>query len=185
MRPLTTNSAIRLSSGEVIKSENYNYRTKRPEPGGLFDEAIFGTMQPPVVVGSDNRKDRWGHIRLGSDCAHPLFADHHIEVVLVPPPCYRQFHHEFLSAEAQQRKFTELSQFIDSNGGVDASGNIKDKALLETFGTLSPSDLEDRQVIRESTVNTYYRGLLDTSSKIRRFKELGVNQPLINEVMER
>src|SRR3989442_13086492 len=30
------------SSGEVTKPETINYRTLRPEKGGLFDERIFG-----------------------------------------------------------------------------------------------------------------------------------------------
>ena len=33
------------SHGEVTKSETINYKTLKPEVGGLFDEAIFGPVK--------------------------------------------------------------------------------------------------------------------------------------------
>ena len=33
------------SHGEVKKSETINYKTLKPEPEGLFDEAIFGPVK--------------------------------------------------------------------------------------------------------------------------------------------
>ena len=39
-----------LSYGEVLISETINYRTQRPERGGLFCEQIFGPRKNVLVV---------------------------------------------------------------------------------------------------------------------------------------
>ena len=44
------------SYGEVINHETINYRTSKPEPGGLFDERIFGpTRDYQCACGKKNK----------------------------------------------------------------------------------------------------------------------------------
>ncbi|NPV88893.1 RNA polymerase subunit beta [Coprothermobacteraceae bacterium] len=84
-----------MSHGEVTKSETVNYRTNRPEPGGLFCERIFGPTRDyecacgkykgrkyegivcercgVEVTRSSVRRERMGHIELGTPVVHPWF----------------------------------------------------------------------------------------------------------------
>ena len=83
------------SHGEVTKPETINYRTGRSERGGLFDERIFGPEKDyecycgkyrrirykgiicekcgVEVTKSIVRRERMGHIELGSPVAHIWF----------------------------------------------------------------------------------------------------------------
>lgn len=80
------------SHGEVTKSETINYKTLKPEVGGLFDEAIFGPVKNYEcacgkykkvkfkgktcekcnvdITDSIVRRERMGHIQLASPIAH-------------------------------------------------------------------------------------------------------------------
>lgn len=80
------------SHGEVTKSETINYKTLKPEPGGLFDEAIFGPVKNYEcacgkykkvkfkgkkcdkcgvdITDSIVRRERMGHIELAYPVAH-------------------------------------------------------------------------------------------------------------------
>lgn len=80
------------SKGEVTKSETINYKSLRPEKGGLFDEAIFGPMKDyecscgkykkikfkgkicekcgVEITESIVRRERIGHIELAAPIAH-------------------------------------------------------------------------------------------------------------------
>jgi len=84
-----------MSHGEVKKSETVNYRTNRPEPDGLFCERIFGPTRDyecacgkykgrkyerqvcercgVEVTRSSVRRERMGHIELGTPIVHPWF----------------------------------------------------------------------------------------------------------------
>jgi DNA-directed RNA polymerase subunit beta' len=84
-----------MSHGEVKKSETVNYRTNRPEPDGLFCEKIFGPIHDyecacgkykgrkyegqvcercgVEVTRSSVRRERMGHIELGTPIVHPWF----------------------------------------------------------------------------------------------------------------
>ena len=84
------------SSGEVKKPETFNYRTLKPEPGGLFCEKLFGPVQNyectcgkykrikyrgivcercgVEVTHSSVRRERMAHIKLASPVAHIWFA---------------------------------------------------------------------------------------------------------------
>ncbi len=80
------------SKGEVTKAETINYRSQKPEMGGLFCEKIFGPAKDyechcgkykkirhqgitcekcgVEVISKDWRRERFGHIELVSPCAH-------------------------------------------------------------------------------------------------------------------
>ena len=80
------------SHGEVTKSETINYKSLKPEPGGLFDEAIFGPIKDYEcacgkykkvkfkgkkcekcgvdITDSIVRRERMGHIELASPVVH-------------------------------------------------------------------------------------------------------------------
>ncbi|MCR4561813.1 MAG: DNA-directed RNA polymerase subunit beta' [Bacilli bacterium] len=83
---------ISWSKGEVTKSETINYRSQKPEMGGLFCEKIFGPAKDyechcgkykkiryqgitcekcgVEVISKEWRRERFGHIHLISPCSH-------------------------------------------------------------------------------------------------------------------
>src|SRR3989339_339896 len=83
------------SHGEVVKPETINYRTQKPEKGGLFAEEIFGPTKDwecycgkykkirykgivcdkcgVEVTTSLVRRERMGHIELSAPVAHIWF----------------------------------------------------------------------------------------------------------------
>ncbi len=91
----TAQDILSWSYGEVLKPETINYRTQRPERGGLFCEKIFGTTKNyqcycgkykrirhkgvvcdrcgVEVTHSSVRRERMGHIRLAVPVVHPWF----------------------------------------------------------------------------------------------------------------
>ncbi len=84
------------SHGEVVKSETINYRTQKPDKGGLFCERIFGPVKDwecscgrykkikykgvvcekcgVEVTKSKVRRERMGHIELATPVAHIWYS---------------------------------------------------------------------------------------------------------------
>ena len=80
------------SKGEVTRAETINYRTQKPEMGGLFCQKIFGPVKDyechcgkykkiryqgitcekcgVEVISKEWRRERMGHIELVSPCSH-------------------------------------------------------------------------------------------------------------------
>lgn len=102
---------LEWSKGEVQSAETINYRTQKPEPGGLFCEKIFGPTKDyqcycgkykkPRFAGKicekcgveittkAVRRERMGHIRLYSPCTHIWYlkgTPSRISVLLDVPP---------------------------------------------------------------------------------------------------
>jgi len=90
---LASPEAIRSwSHGEVLKPETINYRSQKPEMGGLYCERIFGPSKDyechcgkykkiryagvvcekcgVEVISKEVRRERMGHIELASPCTH-------------------------------------------------------------------------------------------------------------------
>jgi DNA-directed RNA polymerase subunit beta' len=102
---------LEWSKGEVLTAETINYRTQKPEPGGLFCEKIFGPTKDyqcycgkykkPKDAGKicekcgveittkAVRRERMGHIKLYSPCTHIWYlkgTPSRIAVLLDIPP---------------------------------------------------------------------------------------------------
>ena len=79
------------SKGEVVNAETINYRTQKPEKGGLYCEVIFGPSRSwecacgkykkknegtvcdrcgVLVTDSKVRRERMGHIELAAPVSH-------------------------------------------------------------------------------------------------------------------
>lgn len=105
-----TDTSITID-GEVLTSETINYRTQKPEPGGLFCEKIFGPTKDyqcycgkykkpryngkicekcgVEVTTKAVRRERMGKITLNSPCTHIWFlkgTPSRISVLLDVPP---------------------------------------------------------------------------------------------------
>lgn len=88
---------LNWSYGEVVSANTINYKTKKPEPGGIFDEIIFGPIKSyscscgkynsPKFAGkvcekcgvevTNNivRRERMGHISLNTFVVNPWFVE--------------------------------------------------------------------------------------------------------------
>ncbi len=88
---------LNMSHGEVTKAETINYRTFKPEPGGLMAEEIFGPTRDfecycgkykkirykgivcdrcgVEVTHKRVRRERMGHIKLAAPIAHVWFSN--------------------------------------------------------------------------------------------------------------
>ena len=87
---------LRWSHGEITNAQTINYKTLKPEPGGLFDESIFGPVRDyecacgkykkvkhygkkcencgVEILESIVRRERMGHIKLPSPIVHIWFS---------------------------------------------------------------------------------------------------------------
>ena len=111
LNKLSKNDLLKISYGEVLSQETYNYRSLKPEPGGLFCEKIFG---PEIsyqcychkyndfkykgticercgveILSNNARFVRCGHINLKSEFVS-IFGDK-IDNLIVIPPMTRPF----------------------------------------------------------------------------------------------
>ena len=80
---ISARDLLAKSGGEVKKPETLNYRTLKPESGGLFCEEIFG---------SRDSMDRFGHLALGHAVWHPWLGeipDGALTVLPILPPGLR------------------------------------------------------------------------------------------------
>lgn len=95
LRLASPETILKWSHGEVVSSETINYRTQKPERGGLFCERIFGPVESYVcacerykglrykgvvcdrcgveVTDSKVRRIRFGHITLMAPVVHTWF----------------------------------------------------------------------------------------------------------------
>ena len=96
------------SYGEVTKSETINYRTQKPEMGGLFCERIFGPVNDyqchcgkyrgprykgivcdkcgVEITKKTVRRERMGHIELAAPVAHIWYRSSKINLMLDMSP---------------------------------------------------------------------------------------------------
>lgn len=103
---------LQMSNGEIIKPETINYRTEKPEPGGLFCEKVFGPEKDYCcrcgkyngrqyegkicekcgveITTKDVRSKYFGHVNL-ADTANTAFGSK-TNVVLILPPNQRSFY---------------------------------------------------------------------------------------------
>jgi hypothetical protein len=207
-RALRADEVLALSSGAITKPDSYNYRTMKPERGGLYCEDIFGpskliaeseastskgggVVKRAVRLDVDDRKERWGHIELPEPpIAHPLLTEEKdaslITHVLVIPPAYRCFIRRSPAESREQatkRRAELLAMIEDPNwvGDCKAGTDRPDKLLIE-------EGLDDEAAIQklgvtwyEPPLNGQYRALVNDSHRTRRLRELGAPDELVDQ----
>jgi DNA-directed RNA polymerase beta' subunit len=199
MRVLRSDEALALSGGAITKPDSYNYRTMKPERGGLYCEEIFGAVdlkqeetsasgivKRAVRLDADDRKERWGQIDLPIAVAHPLHKEETIEHVLVLPPAYRRFLRrsaEESRAHATKRRSELLAMINDPDwiGDCQTGTDRPDKLLAE-------EGLDDEAAIKklgptfeEPQLNTHYRAIVNDSHRTRRLRELGAPDEIVSQ----
>ena len=134
---LASPEAIRkISYGEVISPETINYRSQKPEMGGLFCEKIFGPFKDyechcgkykkiryqgiicekceVEVTSKQVRRERFGHIELATPCSHIWYLKGSINYIQILLSYYN---------EISNKELEEIIYFV-SHICLD-SGNSK------------------------------------------------------------
>jgi len=153
---LASSDAIKeWSYGEVKKPETINYRTLKPEKGGLFAEEIFGPTKDwecycgkykrirykgiicdkcgVEVTQSRVRRERMGHISLAAPVAHIWYfkgTPSRLSLLLdISPRNLSQivYYNQYIVLEVDKEKQEEILAKIDKSG-VDSVENLKKEA---------------------------------------------------------
>jgi hypothetical protein len=172
-RVLAASEIMALSSGPVLNPEAFNYVTRRPEPGGLRCEAVFGNANWSAIaedLSADLRSDRWGHVALDEPLRHPLRSDASVACVLVVPPRYRRWTR--LPAEAsRERARRRRAEVLATDEQV--LGDPQENILFEE-GLLDPADIDALgETWEEHPLDALYRAIVNRTYRARRLRELG------------
>lgn len=177
------------SHGEVKKSETINYKTLKPEPEGLFDEAIFGPVKDyecacgkykkvkyrgkkcekcgVEIIESIVRRERMGHIKLAAPVAHIWFAKESpnpskISLLLDIP--YKEIEQiiyfvNYIILDAGNSKVFKIKEVIDLN---DQKTSKINRGKLRTVLSQIKEKLDPKSAdaIR---AESYYNSLKDNS----------------------
>ncbi|MCQ2399960.1 MAG: DNA-directed RNA polymerase subunit beta', partial [Clostridia bacterium] len=153
------------SYGEVTKSETINYRTQKPEMGGLFCERIFGPVNDyqchcgkyrgPRYKGivcdkcgveltkKTVRRERMGHIELAAPVAHIWYRNSKINLILDMSPKDIENVLAFSSHVVLDPKNTPLSykQFLTDAEKMAAEANYGEGSFVTGIGAEAIKEL--------------------------------------------
>ena len=181
------------SNGEVRSPESYNYRTFRPEAGGLYDETVFGPLTEPGAVledvPDDRRSDRWGHVVLARPVPHPEDASRQLRSVPVLPPAYRRFRRLDRAETQEWARGTRDRIMADPDAVYQSQGDPPSTILGEmglwSFDEDRPLNDEEIEalepVTQEPEVGGHYRRVINVSHRLHRLEELDAPARVLDE----
>lgn len=210
IRPAHDRDVLERTCGEVFKSETINYRTFRPEPGGLFCEKIFGAENSLV------RRRRPGHIvlsepiipiiwRLGEDSVLSRLLDLPSDVI--EKIVLRKDDVYLRSGQRQCKPHQELPDpeliaagWVSIGTGADAiihlCRQISHDQLPLSFRTrgcdfklqtipVIPPDFRPLVLLENGSfatadVNDLYRRVVNRNNRLKKLKELKAPEAIIN-----
>ncbi len=136
------------SHGEVLKPETINYRSQKPEMGGLYCEKIFGPSKDyechcgkykkiryagvvcekcgVEVISKEVRRERMGHIELASPCSHIWYLKgipSRIGLILDVSPKHLEevvYYAAHICLNPGKSKTLSYREFINEKNGRDA-----------------------------------------------------------------
>ena len=165
------------SHGEVTRPETINYRSQKPEMGGLYCEKIFGPSKDyechcgkykkiryagivcekcgVEVTTKEVRRERMGHIELASPCSHIWYLKgipSRIGLVLDESPKHLEeviyfAGHIVLETGACSR--LKVGEFIDEKNGRDIFIPVLNEILDSDWGLKDKLDSNDAQRANE------------------------------------
>jgi DNA-directed RNA polymerase subunit beta' len=159
----------RWSYGEVMNPETINYRTQKPEDGGLFCERIFGPTRdwscacgkyqqkrmPGFVceqcgvelVPATVRRERMGHIQLAAPVVHPWYVRSRIICLLLDLSLWQ------LSAVVAYQRYFVISIDEDERSNVlSHQDDDTDMVAYEALAHLKPGDLLEEAQYQELSI---------------------------------
>ena len=164
------------SKGEVTKSETINYKSLKPEKGGLFDEAIFGPMKEyecscgkykkikfrgkicekcgVEITESIVRRERVGHIELAAPIAHIWMTKE------LPCPSKISLILDISYKEVEQVVYF-VNYIVLDEGNSEFPKNFKEKEVVDLSS--QKSSKETRSKLRR-TLRQIYQSIDPTKS---------------------
>ncbi|MDR0934846.1 MAG: DNA-directed RNA polymerase subunit beta' [Erysipelotrichaceae bacterium] len=164
------------SHGEVLKPETINYRSQKPEVGGLYDERIFGPSKDyechcgkykkirfagiicekcgVEVTSREVRRERMGHIELASPCTHIWYLKgipSRIGLVLDVSPKHLEevvYFAAHICLEPGTSKTLYTREFIDEKNGREIFIPVV-KEILETLELTAGEDIYEIEYAKE------------------------------------
>jgi DNA-directed RNA polymerase beta' subunit len=178
---------LKLSNGEIVKPDTYNYRTYLPEPNGLYNVEVFGKVNNKnFKMEQDNRNIFWGHIALVIKVPHPLNKKVEIETILIPPPASRKF--KYIDIEIAKKDARERRDYLlKLNDNDPAFGCNTREEILAEEGILNEEDIDEMTegIHQEPSLNTCFREVIIVNNRYARLVEINApSQILNNEITE-
>lgn len=186
------------SHGEVRNPGTINYRTLRPETGGLLAEEIFGPVYDyecacgkykgikykdtrcdrcgVETTHSIVRNERMGHISLASSVVHPYFQNYLASSLKIPLENLEEIVY-YEKHDAKEQGACYLKEILEKEG--------KDKWMIfETIPVL-PAGLRPTIPIKNSYrfassyLNDLYRRVINGNNRLKKLKELHAPRVII------
>lgn len=176
------------SHGEVTKPETINYKSLKPEPKGLFDEAIFGPVKDyecacgkykkikhrgkvcekcnVEITESIVRRERMGHIELASPVAHIWMVKElpsPSKISLVLDISYKEVEQvvyfiNYIVLDAGNNKIFKFKEVVDLSGKGSKTARGKLRKVLREIFGMVKKDSIDYK-----RAKMYYERLYDSN----------------------
>ncbi|WP_033159663.1 DNA-directed RNA polymerase subunit beta' [Mycoplasmoides alvi] len=176
------------SHGEVTKPETINYKSLKPEPKGLFDEAIFGPVKDyecacgkykkikhrgkvcekcnVEITESIVRRERMGHIELASPIAHIWMVKElpsPSKISLILDISYKEVEQviyfiNYIVLDPGQSKTFKFKEVVDLSGKGSKTARGKLRKVLREIFSLVKKDSLDYK-----RAKMYYERLYDSN----------------------
>lgn len=180
---------LNWSHGEVTKAETINYRTFKPEPGGLMAEEIFGPSKDFECYCGKYKKVRYKGIvcdRCGVEVTHKRVRRERMgHIKLATPVCHVWFSHGLpnrlsLILDIPQKKLETVIYYARY-----VVTGVNDEEKDKTVESL-PSFMEDERKSIESELEFKISELNETASRdIEEIKKTAKTKDKINLQIER
>jgi|GEM_PF-6829151 DNA-directed RNA polymerase subunit beta' len=193
--PASEEKILSWSHGQVRNPGTINYRTLRPETGGLLAEEIFGPVYDyecacgkykgikykdtrcdrcgVETTHSIVRNERMGHISLASSVVHPYFQNYLASSLKIPLENLEEIVY-YDKEDSNEQGASYLKEVLEKEG--------KDKWMIfETIPVL-PAGLrptipvEDSYRFATSDLNDLYRRVINRNNRLKKLKEYGAPQ---------
>ena len=178
---------LEWSYGEVTGAETINYRTHRPERGGLFDEKIFGPEKDfncfcgkysgiqykgficdkcgVEITRSSVRRERMGHIELACPVAHIWYLGKNpcrVALLLGLPAINIKkviYFSAYIITKVDEKKKKEVKKVIENEYETKTENihSIKTKKMFKEEYTLRIKELDKITVNNIITENEYHK----------------------------
>lgn len=203
LKPMTTAEIRAQSSGEVTQAMTINYRTFKPERGGLFCERVFGPVKDwecycgrykgsqykdkicdrcgVKVTRKEVRWRRFGHINLPKPVLHPLTRVKLEAIPVLPPglrPMDRQPSGSWVTSDVNDlyRRLVSQANRLRKISEVGAPARVLDhgyRVLQEEVDRLF-----NNQAQKRPRVGAHNRRLISVSGSLKWQLDRLVNHPV-------
>ena len=166
--------AIRERAPDLVaKADTLDFKTLRPEPGGLFDFKVFGpgtVIDAPGIVAEapyKPRKTRFGRITLAEPVVHPLALAHAPDELAARAGWPRVVLDRWRTAEVPEERGSLIAALVAA--GQDRGLVLSELPVLPP--ELRPLNRLDDDRWQSSALNDHYRRLIVMNQRWKKLIE--------------